>query len=605
MKFNQKGLFFLLVFLLASCATYTPEQRKEETAKLNEFFERVFNEGVERSPMSQTYLGLKTNYDKLNDETEAHYLEGLEITKRQLKELEDFNYDALTEQGKLSYELFKKDAEESLKWFKWRYHYYPLNQMFGYHSGLPSFMINMHRVSNLEEAEAYISRLKEIKRVFSEKMVHNQKQSDMGIHPPQFVYPKVLDDCRNILKGYPFEKGNGRSPLYEDFSKKVSKLKISAIKKKALKAQAAQALLDYVQPAYKNLMAHMKERQKLAKHSHGAWALPDGEEYYRFRLKAMTTTDMSPQEIHDFGLREVDRIHGEMRAIMKRVGFKGSLQDFFNYMKTDKRFVYPDTQAGRQAYLKDAKKVIGNMKDFLPNMFNTLPKAELEVKAVEKYREKSAGIAFYQGPSLFGNRPGIYYVNLYKMEDNPKYKLEGLAYHEALPGHHMQIAIKTELKELPKFRRTGGYTAYSEGWGLYSEKLPKEFGFYKDPYSDFGRLTMELWRAARLVTDTGLHYKKWSREKGIEYLKKNTPNANLEIEKGIERYIVMPGQATTYKIGMQKILDLRSFAKEELGKKFDIREFHDVILRSGPLPLDILEEQVSKWVDKTKKSQKS
>lgn len=600
---SKTMMFFsglMTLVLLASCATYTPEQRQAETKKLNEFFERVFDEGVKRSPTSQTYLGLKTNYGKLNDETEEFRKESLELNRKYLKELREFNYDALTHQGQLSYRLFEKDLEESFEWEKWRYHYYPLNQMFGYHSGTPSFMINMHRVSQKSDAEAYISRLKEIKRVFKERMERNLKQREMGIIPPQFVFSKVIDDCKNILKGYPFERGKGRSPLYQDFSKKVSKLKISSAEKKKLKGQAAQALLDYVGPSYRELISYMEETQKMAKHSHGAWSLPDGEEYYRFRLRKMTTTDMTPDEIHEFGLKEVDRIHGEMRAIMKKVGFKGDLKDFFNFMKTDPRFRYPDTKAGKERYLTEARKIIDTMEDFLPKMFNTLPKAKLQVKAVEEYREKSAGIAFYQGPSLYGNRPGIYYVNLYKMEDNPIYKMEGLAYHEGLPGHHMQIAIKTELENLPKFRRTGGYTAYSEGWGLYSELLPKEFGFYKDPYSDFGRLTMELWRAARLVTDTGLHHKKWSREKGIQYLKDNTPNADLDITKAIERYIVMPGQATTYKIGMQKILDLRREAKEELGGKFDIRQFHDVVLRSGPLPLDILEEQVAKWVDETK-----
>lgn len=590
----------LSLVLLASCATYTPEQKEAETKKLNEFFEKVFNESVKRSPTSQTYLGLKTNYDKLNDETEEFRKESMELNRKYLKELRGFNYDSLTHQGQLSFRLFEKDLEESFEWEKWRFHYYPLNQMFGYHSGTPSFMINMHRVSEKSDAEAYISRLKEIKRVFKERMERNLKQREMGIIPPEFVFSKVIDDSKNIIKGYPFERGKGRSPLYEDFSKKVSKLKISSAEKKSLKARAAEALLDYVGPSYRELISYMEETQKMAKGSDGAWSLPDGEEYYRFRLRKMTTTDMSPDEIHDFGLREVDRIHGEMRAIMKKVGFKGNLKDFFNFMKTDPRFRYPDTKAGKERYLTEARKIINTMEDFLPKMFNTLPKAKLQVKAVEEYREKSAGIAFYQGPSLFGNRPGIYYVNLYKMEDNPIYKMEGLAYHEGLPGHHMQIAIKTELEDLPKFRRTGGYTAYSEGWGLYSELLPKEFGFYKDPYSDFGRLTMELWRAARLVTDTGLHHKKWSREKGIQYLKDNTPNADLDITKAIERYIVMPGQATTYKIGMQKILDLRREAKEELGKNFDIRQFHDVILRSGPLPLDILEEQVAKWVNETK-----
>jgi uncharacterized protein (DUF885 family) len=595
-KLYSLKLLILVLSILSGCAHYTPEQQVAETKRLNAFFEKVFNDNIERYPTWQTYLGLKTNYDKLNNETEEYSLESLEMAKNYLKEMKGFNYDSLTHQGKLSYTLFKKNLEDRLESWKWRHHGYSLNQMFGYHSGTPSFMINMHRVANKVEAEAYISRLREIKRVFKERMVDNLKQKELGILPPAFVYSKVIEDSQNIIKGYPFTKKEGRSPLYADFVKKVDKLKLKPSEKSQLKGKASKALLGSVGPAYKELITYMKSIQSLQKNSHGAWSLPDGEEYYRYSLQKQTTTDMGPAEIHDFGLKEVDRIHSEMREIIKKVGFKGSLQDFFKYMKTEKRFKYPDSQAGKEAYLMKAREIIGTMEKSLPKMFKTLPKAKVMVKAVEAYREKSAGIAFYQGPSLFGNRPGIYYVNLYKMEDNPKYKMEGLAYHEALPGHHMQIAIKTELEELPKFRRTGGYTAYSEGWGLYSEKLPKEFGFYKDPYSDFGRLTMELWRAARLVTDTGLHYKKWSREQGIKYLKDNTPNADLEIMKGIERYIVMPGQATTYKIGMQKILDLRQYAKNELGDKFDIRVFHDIILRSGPLPLDILEDQVVKWV---------
>jgi uncharacterized protein (DUF885 family) len=362
-----------------------------------------------------------------------------------------------------------------------------------------------------------------------------------------------------------------------------------------------QVLVDYIKPTYEDFIAFTKDIQKIQKDNHGAWSLPEGEEYYQYQLEKMTTTKMTPQEIHDFGLAEVDRIHKEMRTIMKKVGFKGNLNEFFNYMRTSKEQIYPQNKAGRKAYLDRAKKVIADMEKALPQMFYSLPKAALKVKAVESYREKSSGIAFYQPPPLFGDRPGIYYVNLYDMKDVPKYKLEGLAYHEGIPGHHMQNAIQAELKGLPKFRRTGGYTAYGEGWGLYSEYLPKEFGFYQDPYSDFGRLSMELWRACRLVTDSGLHFKKWTREEGIAYLTKNTANGLLDIEKGIERYIVNPGQATAYKVGMKKILDLREHSKKELGPKFDLRAFHDIILRSGAVPLDIMEELVKNWIEKTKK----
>jgi uncharacterized protein (DUF885 family) len=587
-------LLFICALLISACATrqYTVAEQTAETAKLNKFFDKVFEEGVKRYPTWQTYLGLKTNYGKLNNETEEFSIESMKLSEETLKELETFNFDALTEQGKLSYRLYEKQVKQRLDSWKWRYHGYPLNQMFGYHSGTASFMINMHRVSKLEHAEAYISRLREIKRVFSENMVHNLKMEEKGIIPPAFVYSKVIEDSNNIITGAPFTKSKTRSPLLADFKKKVDKLKVKRSVKRRLMGQAQAALMESVGPAYRELITFMKRLSKKQTRSDGAWSLPRGAAFYRYRLKAMTTTDMSPKEIHEFGLNDVARIHGEMRAIMKKVGFKGNLQEFFTFMKTDKRFVYPDTKAGRKSYLKEATAIIDRMEAALPKMFSTLPKAKLEVKAVEAYREKSAGIAFYQGPSLYGNRPGIFYVNLYKMEDNPIYKMEALAYHEGLPGHHMQNAIKTEMKGLPKFRRVGGYTAYGEGWGLYSERLPKEFGFYKDPYSDFGRLSLELWRAARLVVDTGLHDKRWTREEAIAYLKKNTPNADLEIMKGVERYIVMPAQATTYKIGMRKILTLRARAKKELGDKFDLRAFHDVVLRSGPVPLDILEENV-------------
>lgn len=591
--------YMILCLLLFACATkhYTPEQRQAETQKMNKLLDKFFDQNVERYPTWQTYLGLKTNYGKLNNGTEEFSKESLELSKKNLETLEEtIEFDALTEQGKISYRLFKQDVLDGVEGWKWRFHGYSFNQMFGYHSGTPSFMINTHRVSTEQDAKDYISRLKEFKRVFTEAMVDNRKQKELGIMPPHFIYDKVISDSKNIISGRPFEKSKKDSPLLEDFKKKVKALKIAKKNKRNLIKECEKALIEFVKPSYTELISFVGELEKLQKNNHGAWSLPDGEEYYRWRLKQITTTDMTPDEIHEFGLKEVDRIHGEMRKIMQTVGFKGSLQEFFKYMQEDKKFYYPDTKRGRKAYLKEANNIIAKMKSTLPKMFKTFPKAKLEVKAVEPYREKTAGIAFYQGPSLYGDRPGIYYVNLYKMADNPKYEMEALAYHEALPGHHMQIAIKTELEGLPKFRRTGGYTAYSEGWGLYSELLPKEYGFYKDPYSDFGRLSMELWRAGRLVTDTGLHAKKWTREQGIEYLTKNTPSGDLEIMKGIERYIVMPGQATAYKIGMTKILELRTKAKSKLKEKFDIRDFHDVVLKSGALPLNILEEQVDQWI---------
>jgi uncharacterized protein (DUF885 family) len=299
-------------------------------------------------------------------------------------------------------------------------------------------------------------------------------------------------------------------------------------------------------------------------------------------------------------LREVDRIHAEMRDIMTAVEFDGDLQEFFSFMRTDPQFYYPTTEAGKARYLSEATDLINVMKGRLDEVFLRQPQAELEVRAVEAFREQSAGKAFYSAPASDGSRPGYYYANLFDMNQMPIYQMEALAYHEGIPGHHMQIAIAQELEGVPQFRKYGRFTAYSEGWGLYSEFLPKEMGFYSDPYSDFGRLAMELWRAGRLVVDTGLHHKRWSREEAIDYLKDNTPNPEGDITKAIERYIVMPGQATAYMIGKIKIVELRERAKEELGDAFDIREFHDVIIASGPVPLNIMEERVDAYIAATR-----
>lgn len=294
------------------------------------------------------------------------------------------------------------------------------------------------------------------------------------------------------------------------------------------------------------------------------------------------------------------RIHDEMKAIMKKVGFKGDLQQFFAFMRDDPQFYYPDTAEGKAAYLAEATRIIDTMKSRLDELFIVKPKADMVVKAVEPFREQSAGKAFYEQPSMDGSRPGIYYANLYRMSGMPKYQMEALAYHEGIPGHHMQIAIAQELENVPKFRKFGGYTAYIEGWGLYTEFLPKEIGMYQDPYSDFGRLAMELWRACRLVVDTGLHDKKWTREQAIQYLVDNTPNSKGEAVNAIERYIVMPGQATAYTVGMLKLLELREKAKTALGDKFDIRQFHDVVLKNGAVPLDVLEQLVDQYIQSAK-----
>ena len=405
------------------------------------------------------------------------------------------------------------------------------------------------------------------------------------------------------MSGAPVEAESDKlNLLLNDFKTKVEKVKpkLDDEAKEVLYERAIVAISESLAPAYERIIAEMTRQKAAATTDDGAWKLPDGEDYYAYRLKLMTTTDMSADAIHNLGLSEVDRIHTEMREIMKKVEYDGTLQEFFEFTRTDKQFYKPEGKRGRAAYLREATVFIDDMKVRLPEVFNKLPKAELEVRAVEAFREKAAGKAFYNRPAPDGSRPGIYYANLYRMDAMPVYQMEALAYHEGVPGHHMQLSISQELKGIPEFRKYGRFTAYSEGWGLYSEYLPKEMGLYADPYSDFGRLAMELWRAGRLVVDTGLHDKKWTREQATQYLMDNTPNPESDCLKAIERYIVMPGQATAYKIGMNKILELREGAKADLGDAFDIRDFHDAILATGPVPLDIMEEQVEAYVARVK-----
>ena len=591
------------VFALSACATksknFTADEIAKETKRINVFFEAEFQSQIKDSPMGLTYIGSKERYDELGDPSYEFYKNvTLKKTKASLKKLKDFNYYALTPQAKLSYRLFEKQAEKTIDNEKYYYNGYFMTQMFGPHSSMPSFMINMHRVDNEQDAKAYVKRLWAFKPFFTSVLVELKKQDKVTY--PFFVFDKVISDSKNITSGYPFDNDKKNpSPLYADFQKKISKLKISSVKKKILTADLKNALLTSVKPSYNSIvktMAGMKANNP--DKAYGIWAQDNGVKYYKSLLKQTTTTDLTAKEIHNLGLKEMDRIHSEMLLIGKKIGVKGGLQDLFSHVKNNKNLFYPNTKAGRSAYLKETNKIVKNIKVKLPELFNTLPEAPLMVKAVEPFREKSAGIAFYQRPALNGSRPGIYYVNLSDMSSVAKYDMEALIYHEALPGHHMQLSLAQELQaDLPTFRKLGYFTAFSEGWGLYAEYIPKEIGMYKDPYSDFGRLSMELWRAARLVVDTGIHEKKWSYEKALSYLKDNTPNSNDEIVKGVQRYFVNPSQATAYKVGQLKILSLKNKLEAKFKNDFDIKRFHDAVLRNGTVPLYEMEREVKKEFD--------
>lgn len=574
---------------------------QSESEKANALFESIFMENVMASPISQTHLGIKTDYDKWDEMSDAADDAALARDKKHLGQLQQIDTSKLDRQTLLSYQLLTQKLEQSIADDKWRYHNYPVNQMYGGHSQIASFLINQHQIGSVADAKAYISRLQGVPKRLSQLQTALEIRENKGIIAPKFVFPYVINDSKNIISGAPFNNSanSDDSALWSDFKRKVAKLEISDSDKDSLLREAKAALINDVKPAYDKLIAYMTKLETKADTRDGAWKFPQGDTFYNNALARTTTTDMTATEIHELGLAEVARIHSEMRAIMKKVNFEGSLNEFFKFMREDEQFYYANTTEGRQAYLSEATALIDTMSGRLDEVFKIKPKAPMIVKQVEAFREKSAGKAFYSNPSPDGSRPGTYYANLYDMKAMPKYQMEALAYHEGTPGHHMQIAIAQELEGIPKFRKFGGYTAYIEGWGLYSEYFPKEMGMYSDPYSDFGRLAMELWRACRLVVDTGIHAKKWTREESIEYYVSNTPNAKSDAVKMVERHIVMPSQATAYKVGMIKLLALRDKAQQALGDKFDIRDFHTIVLKNGPVPLDVLESEIDLWIEQS------
>lgn len=574
------------------------ERIAAESAKANAFFDRVFDESVDRSPISQGYLGIKKDHDKWDDFSEAHRLQELAITVRELAALKaTINFDLLDEQTKMSYRLFVAQAEQSIEGWKWRNHDYVFTQMGGQHTDAPAFLINFHEVTNTADARAYVARLQAMPAMFDQLIARAEAQAARGILPPKFVYPLLIESCREIISGAPFAAGEKKSALLEDFEGKVAALKDADEATKAqLLADARAALLGSVRPAYEKLIALFEAQAQAATDDDGVWKHPEGRDYYNFMLRQHTTTALSADEVHELGLREVARIHAGMMEIARKTGFKGDLAAFLQFMRDDPQFSYPSTEEGRTAYVQRAEAAIATMTARLDEFFGVKPKAGLIVKRVEPFREKGSPAAFYNQPSADGSRPGIYYVNTHDMRGLPIWELETLAHHEAIPGHHMQIAIAQELENVPKFRRFGGYNAYAEGWALYAEYFPKEFGFYQDPYQDFGRLSDELLRAVRLVVDTGVHAKKWTRQQVLDYFGANTAASAVETLAETNRYIVWPGQATGYKVGMIRILELRELAKRELGAKFDLRAYHDLVLKNGALPMSLLEENVRAWI---------
>ena len=608
MAWRMKRLVLaLLVMVLGACgqsdhgndSTALDSDRAEPSAeqvRLERFFAETWAEDLARNPASASYLGITDQQDQWNDVSEAFQLESLDIARSRLAFLEGVDIEQLSPERRLSYRLYHLDLERTLAGAPFRHHRYVIHQYRGPHTSVVSLLINVHAMKSKTDAEDYIGRLNNLPQYFDGVVEQLRLRTQEGLFLVDWMVPKIIQSAANVLRGEPFEQSGEASVIWEDFNHKLDQLELPDQQRMTLRDAARDAMLTSVAPAYQSLIAELEAQRAQAVPSDGVWRFPDGEAFYRNLLADFTTTSLDAEQIHQIGLANVERLHAEMGSVMARLGEEGTLEDFFQKLREDPALRYPNDDSGREAYLMAARVAIDSMRERLPDYFGVLPQSELIVKRVEPYRERTAGKAFYQSPPPDGSRPGIYYANLYDMGSMPKTDLEALAFHEGLPGHHLQRAIAAELDEVPDFQRHTRFTAYTEGWGLYSEFLAKEMGFYEDPYSDFGRLAMELWRAARLVVDTGLHDQRWTREQAVDYLIANTPNARYDCQRAIERYIAMPGQATAYMIGKLRILELRELAEAELGADFDIRHFHDVVLGSGAVPLDQLELNVKAMI---------
>jgi uncharacterized protein (DUF885 family) len=574
---------------------------ERETARLNEWLDARYEEGLDFSPLTKTQLGRKDDYDRVDDFSESADDARLEWLRGTVRVLEaDFDRELLTREAQTSYDLWRYQLERTEAARPFRRRAYVFHQMGGPHTGLPQAMISFHRVDDEADMTAYVTRLGELGRALRQYLERAQLAAREGVHAPRFAYDAVIEQSRALLTGAPFG-GAGDSPLFADADAKIAALvagnKISAARADELRAAAAAALTDRLGPAYEELIAWAEtDRANSDEVATGVWKLPDGPAFYFERLAAATTTALTADEIHELGLAEVARIQAEMEAIKRQVGLDGTLQEFFASLRGNPQFLFPNTDEGREGYLQTSRYYYGGIEARLPEFFGLRPKAGLVVKRVEAFREQPGAAQHYQPGTPDGSRPGTYYVHLIDMNAMPKVELESIAYHEGIPGHHMQISIAQELTGVPQFRTQSRYLAYTEGWGLYAEQLAKEMGGFADPYSDFGRLGGEIWRAIRLVVDTGLHAKGWTEQQAVDYFLANGPTSEGQERAEVRRYIVWPGQATAYKVGMLKILELRERATRELGSRFDIRGFHDTVLGGGALPLDILERRVDDWI---------
>jgi len=572
---------------------------------ISAFFERVFIQYALDDPELLSSMGILrsvglTYYDDdLTDVSPKRERAIAEKLVADLATLRRYDRNTLVGEQQLSYDVLEYFLDVQARGQPFEHHNYPVNQLFGVQNGYPRFMNEVHTVKNYGDAENYIARLQKVEGKFAGVLEGLKLREQVGILPPRFVLEKVLAEMRGFI-GSPAKENS----LYLEFQTKLKGIaadKMSEAERTELSAKVENAIQTNVYRAYGGLIRYYDALLPKVTANNGVWALPNGEAFYTWAIEQNTSTTMSADQLHDLGLAEVANIEQQMDAILRGEGLsEGNVGARVAALSKRPDQLRPNTDAGRAEILADYKTILTEVNTGLAPYFDVMPKAALDVRRVPPFAEKTAPGAYYNGPSMDGARPGVFYANLRDTAETPRFGMRTLAYHEGIPGHHFQIAIAQELKGVPTFRRILPFTAYNEGWALYAERLAWEAGFEKAPLDNLGRLQAEMMRAVRLVVDTGLHRKRWSREQAIDYMQDKTGMALGEVTSEIERYLVNPGQALAYKVGMIKILELREKAKRELGSKFDIRQFHNEMLIHGSLPLKVMEQVIERYIAKLK-----
>lgn len=602
-KFFKWAGILVLVVIVSGGSFAAHEWYADKPFMFRSYMDRMLVKVAFEDPETLTSLGFlesmgidghNAHLDDVHPDNTDKFFQELRAFGEGLHQYDDEDLDAnqrLTKEIALYLTSIAEDA------YPYRYHNYPANQMGGIQSGFPTFMDSSHQVNSVEDAEHYLSRMSELERKYEQHLLGLKIRENNGIIPPRFVIDRVLEEMRNFV-ATPAQE----NILYTSLAEKMAEAEdIDEAQAEEILARVEVSIDENIYPAYGMFINYFSELEAKAGTEDGYWHLPDGEAVYKLALRLFTTTDYTADEIHNTGLSEVDRIQAEMLEIFAAEGVDVSqgYTDAMEAYSSWPEFYYEDSDEGRAQILEDYQSILDEFDANLDGAFNIRPKAGMEVLRIPEFREKTAPGAYYMQPAIDGSRPGRFYANLYDIKATPKFGMRTLAAHEGIPGHHFQIAIAMELEGMALLRKFAPFTAYIEGWALYAERVTWEQGLMPTNADNIGRLTAELFRAVRLVVDTGIHHKRWTREEAIEYMLANTGMAESDVISEIERYIVLPGQATAYKVGMMKILELRQKAMDSLGDQFDLRDFHDVVLKNGAVPLDILERLVDEYIAET------